>query len=74
MIEEANTQLNSEYSDLGVKFGGREAANVRESRYYTVRGLANKGLNNTIQANNDLNMAAKMSHSNIWANAEHENM
>jgi len=74
MIKEADIQLNSEYSDLGVKFGGREASSVRESRYHTIRGLANKGLNNGIQANKSLNKAVELSHSNIWANAELENM
>lgn len=70
MLKEANTQLFSEYSDLGVKFGGREAGNVRESRYYTIRGLAYKGLNNITQANEDLSKAVQLSHSNLWANAE----
>lgn len=70
MIEHANIQLNSEYSDFGVKFGGREAGNVRKSRFYTVRGLAYKGLNNIKRAKDDLNTAVELSYSNIWANTE----
>lgn len=68
MIKEANQQLkNSEVSEVGVIFGEREAKNVRESRYYTIRGLGYKGMGRTKLAEEDLKKAVDLSFSNLWA-------
>ena len=45
MIEDANRQLEGEgASEAGAFFGASEIENTRRSRYYTKRGLGNKGL------------------------------
>ena len=74
MIEEANQQLDkTDVSQAGVIFGEREAENVRNSRYYTIKGLGLKGLNKTKQANETLQKAVELSYSNLWAKLELEN-
>lgn len=71
MIAEATRQLEGERaSEAGVIFGEREAENTRRSRYYTMRGLGNKGLGNIKQAHEDLNRAVDLSYSNLWARTE----
>tara|TARA_R110002050_G_scaffold899_7_gene6394 strand:+ start:3038 stop:6355 length:3318 start_codon:yes stop_codon:yes gene_type:complete len=73
MIAEASQQLkDSEGSETGVIFGEREAEDVRRSRYFTIRGLANKGLGKTKQAKEDLEKAVELSYSNLWAKVELE--
>ncbi len=73
MIEEANQHLSrQQVSETGVIFGEREAENARRSRYYTMRGLGSKGLNQTKKANADLQKAVELSYSNLWAKVELE--
>jgi tetratricopeptide (TPR) repeat protein len=73
LIDEANQQLKrSNDSEAGVIFGEREAENVRKSRYYTMKGLGNKGLKKIKQANEDLKKAVGLLYSNLWAKVELE--
>lgn len=72
---EANLRLRQqEIAETGVIFGEREPENIRKSRYYTMKGLANKGLGKTKLAKKDLNTAVNLSHSNLWAKVELDNM
>jgi tetratricopeptide (TPR) repeat protein len=74
MIEHANDVLQGEETvEAGVIFGASEADNVRKSLYYTIRGLGNKGLDKTNQAEEDLQKAVDLSRSNLWAKVELEN-
>ena len=71
MIEYADNKMNEEYSaEAGVIFGEREAENVRKSRFYTIRGLGQKGLGNKSKAKEDLQKAVNLSYSNLWAKVE----
>jgi tetratricopeptide (TPR) repeat protein len=71
MIAEANMQLQAQAtSEAGVIFGEREAENIRNSRFYTMKGLGNKGLKNNQLANEDLKKAVELSQSNLWAKVE----
>lgn len=70
LISEANKELQREASEVGVIFGEREAANDRQSRLYTMRGLGYKGLGESQKAKADLNKAKELSRSNVWAIAE----
>ena len=71
LISEADNQLRRlATSEVGVIFGGREAANDRNSRLYTMRGLGYKGMGNLSRAKEDLNKAVELSQSNLWARAE----
>lgn len=72
MIKEANLQLASEVSNIGLKFGEMEAQNVRQSRYYTIRGLGYKGQGEKSRAKDDLKTAVELSYSNLWAKTESE--
>lgn len=74
MIEEANRQLNTEVSNVGLKFGELEARKVRQSRYQTIRGLGYKGKGENSRAKNDLKSAVELSYNNLWAKAELEGM
>ncbi len=74
MITEANKKLSEPViSEAGVIFGERESENIRNSRYRAMRGLGYKGLGKMKQANEDLNKAVELSHSNLWAKVELEN-
>jgi tetratricopeptide (TPR) repeat protein len=74
LIADANNQLErSGTSEVGVIFGGRETANDRMSRLYTLRGLGYKGLDELQKAKEDLNKALELSCSNLWAKAENVN-
>lgn len=71
LILEANSQLEqSTTAEVGVIFGEREAANDRQSRLYTMRGLGYKGLDNMQKAKVNLDKALELSQSNLWAKAE----
>jgi len=71
LISEADRQLQqAAASEVGVIFGGREDANDRTSRLYTMRGLGYKGLGELQKAKDDLNRAVELSQSNLWAQAE----
>ena len=71
LVSEADRQLQgSSTSEVGVIFGGREAANDRLSRLYTMRGLGYKGLGELQKAKDDLNNAIELSQSNLWAQVE----
>ena len=71
LISAADNQLNSsQTSEVGVIFGGREAANDRLSRLYTMRGLGYKGLGDLQKAKADLDKAIELSQSNLSAQAE----
>ena len=71
LVSDADSQLErSATSEVGVIFGGREAANDRLSRLYTMRGLGRKGLGQLQQAKDDLNKAVELSQGNLWAIAE----
>ena len=71
LISDADRQLDrSSTSEVGVIFGGREAANDRLSRLYTMRGLGYKGLGDLQKAKDDLNKALELSQSNLWALSE----
>lgn len=75
MIEYANDKLQGEDASVtGVIFGGRDAENVRKSLYYTIKGLANKGLGNLNNASEDLQKAVELSKSNLWAQVESKNI
>ena len=74
MIEEANQQLTTEVSNVGLKFGEMEAEKVRQSRYQTIRGLGYKGKGKNSRAKSDLESAVELSHGNLWAKAELEGM
>lgn len=75
LISEGTKQLQkSEISEVGVIFGEREAENVRNSRYQTMIGLGSKGLNKAKQAKDALESAVEMSHSNLWAKVELDEM
>ena len=75
MIDYANEKLSGkDTSETGVIFGQRDAENVRNSLYYTIRGLGNKGLKNTEEAKNDLQKAVELSISNLWAKVELDNL
>jgi len=70
LISDANTQLErSTNSEVGVIFGGREAANDRMSRLYTMRGFGYEGLGELQKAKDDLNKASELSRSNLWAHS-----
>lgn len=70
MIDYANEKLKGEETvEAGVIFGASEAENVRKSRYYTIRGLGEKGLGNEDEAKEDLQKAVDLSYSNLWAKA-----
>jgi tetratricopeptide (TPR) repeat protein len=71
MVAEADRQLRSSgTSEAGIIFGEREAENTLHSRIYTMKGLGNKGLGKLKQANEYLEKAVQLSHSNLWAKAE----
>ena len=71
LISEADRQLDgSATSEVGVIFGGREAADDRTSRLYTMRGLGYKGRGELQKAKDDLNKAVELSQSNLWAIVE----
>ena len=71
LVSEADRQLEqSSATEVGVIFGGREAANDRTSRLYTMRGLGYKGLGDLQKAKADLDKALELSQSNLWAKAE----
>jgi tetratricopeptide (TPR) repeat protein len=71
MVAEANRQLQAQAtSEAGVIFGEREAEAVRNSRYYTMKGLGNKGLGHNKPASEDLKKAVELSQSNLWAKVE----
>ena len=71
MIGEANAQLSSQDNiEVGVIFGEEESESVRKSRNFTLRGLGNKGLNKMQEAKEDLGKAIELSHSNLWAKVE----
>jgi len=71
MIAEADQQIDKkEVAEAGVIFGGNEVENVRKSRYYTMKGLGLKGLKKGTQANENLQKAIELSHSNLWAKIE----
>jgi len=71
LISEADRQLErSTTAEVGVIFGGREVANDRLSRLYTLRGLGYKGLGELQKAKEDLNKAVEFSQSNLWAIVE----
>jgi tetratricopeptide (TPR) repeat protein len=73
LVSEADRQLQgSAGSEVGVIFGGREAANDRTSRLYTMRGLGYKGLGDLQKAKEDLTKALELSRSNLWALVEAE--
>lgn len=73
LISEADKQLQGAgTSEVGVIFGGREAENVRTSRFHTMRGLGYKGLGKSQQAREELKKAVELSHSNLWAKIELE--
>ena len=74
MIEEANRQLNTEVSNVGLKFESLEARKARQSRYQTIRGLGYKGKGENSRAKSELKSAVELSHSNLWAKAEFEGM
>ena len=71
LIADADRQLQrSAGSEVGVIFGGRESANDRMSRLYTLRGLGYKGLGELQKSKEDLDKALELSQSNLWARAE----
>jgi tetratricopeptide (TPR) repeat protein len=71
LITEADRQLQSSgTSEAGVIFGEREADNTLRSRLFTMKGLGNKGLGKLKTANENLEKAVQLSHSNLWANVE----
>ena len=73
LIAEADRQLQqSSNAEVGVIFGGRETANDRMSRLYTMRGLGYKGLGELQKAQDDLNKALELSQSNLLAQTENE--
>lgn len=71
MIMVANQRIeNSNMSEVGTIFGRREAENMQRSISYTMRGLANKGLEQNDQAIADLKQALNYSNNNLWAKVE----
>jgi tetratricopeptide (TPR) repeat protein len=75
MVAEAEMQLQDEAgSEVGVIFGEREAENIRKSRYYTLKGLGNKGLGKIQLAKKDLQEAVELSFGNLWAKVELDDM
>lgn len=64
------TTETEEGEDFFAIFGEKEEGNTKNSKAYTLRGLGHKGLGKTKLAKEDLEMAVKLSVSNLWANTE----
>ncbi|TSA35452.1 MAG: DUF5107 domain-containing protein [Porphyromonadaceae bacterium] len=74
LIEEGNKWINQGSEiDFFAKFGEREAGNVQLSNAYMLKGLGDKGLNDTKAATENLKKAVELSASNLWANIERLN-
>ena len=74
LIEEGNKRINhGSEIDFFAKFGEREAANVKLSNAYMLKGLGYKGLGETNEATEDLKKAVELSASNLYASIELEN-
>ncbi|MEN8118326.1 MAG: hypothetical protein ABFS16_15170, partial [Bacteroidota bacterium] len=73
LIENGDKIINKNSEDEGdffTIFGEQEDENTRNSQAYTLRGLGNKGLGKTGQAEEDLKKAVELLVSNLWANTE----
>jgi tetratricopeptide (TPR) repeat protein len=67
-------QSSSDEVDFFAKFGTGEAENARLSNAYLLKGLGYKGLSNTTAAKENLQKAVELSTSNLYANAELQNL
>lgn len=71
MVAEGDEVINQgteSQADFFAKFGERESENTRKSQALTLKGLGNKGLGKSSQADLDLKKAVELSVSNLWAN------
>jgi len=77
IIAEGDRQIRQSASgeaDFFAKFGEKEAENARLSNAYLLKGLGFKGLGNKEAARENLQKAVELSASNLYANAELQNL
>jgi tetratricopeptide (TPR) repeat protein len=77
IIAEGDRQIKESASgeaDFFAKFGEKEAENARLSNAYLLKGLGFKGLGNKEAARENLQKAVELSASNLYANAELQNL
>jgi tetratricopeptide (TPR) repeat protein len=73
LVAEADKRIKSgEEIDFFAKFGEKEAANVRLSNAYLLKGLGYKGLGDADKASENLKKALELSASNLYAKVELE--